>query len=132
MSKILIEADVDLTLMVMDAGGDHYPSSVMTFQYYIAAGEEFAASLAENCRSLLVQVYNEHYRVFREAEPNDPNYIAVVDVAPRIVTQSEFAGKPWLVGKCPAWEDSNLIGLHSDGYNKLSPVFFEALLGTAL
>ena len=132
MSKTLVETNVDLTLMVMDGNGDYYPTSVMTFQYYIAADAIFTTNLAENCTNLIVQIYNEHYRVFREREPNDLNYIGVVGILPRIISESEFANQPWLNGKCPTWEESNLIGLHSTDYNKLSPPFFEGLLKSNL
>ena len=132
MGKILIGTNVDLTLMVIDANGDYSPSSVMTFQYYIAAEPAFADNLAKNCMALMVRIYNDHYRVFREREPNDLNYIAVVGVSPRIVDKSEYPQQPWLNGNCPSWEDSNLIGTHSEGYNKLSPTFFEGLLNSGL
>jgi len=116
--------------MVMDAGGDYQPSSVMTFQYYVAADAAFVADLQQNSQHLMVRIYNEHYRVFREREPDDVNYIAVVGVLPRVI--DNYADQPWLRGNSPAWEDSNLIGLHSEGYNKLSPPFFEGLLNSGL
>ncbi len=132
MSKSLIETNVDLTLMVIDSNGDYQPTSVMTFQYYIAADENFTANLEQNCRNLIVAIYNEHYRVFREREPNDLNYIAVVGVSPRIIDASEFINQPWMQGKCPGWEESNLIGLNSAGYHKLSPRFFAGVLHSNL
>lgn len=132
MTRILIETNVDLTLMAMDANGDYAPSSVMTFQYYIAAPPEFAENLPQNCGQLMVRIYNEHSRVFREREPNDLSYIAVAGVTPRVVDASEYPQEPWLHGKCPAWEDSNLIGLNGDDYKKLSPMFFGALVNSGL
>ena len=132
MSKTLVQANVDLTLMVVDQYGDYQPSSVMTFQYFIAADASFVVDLAKNCEELMVRIYNEHYRVFREREPNDMNYITVVGVAQRVIDPAEYPSKPWLHGTCPGWEESNLIGLHADGYNKLSPGFFEGLLNSNL
>ncbi|GEM_PF-5747097 len=128
MSKTLVSADVDLTLMVLNSNGDYLPSTVMTFQYYIAADNSFIQNLEENTRNLMVTIYNEHYHVFREREPNDPNYIAVVDVSPKIIETSEYENEPWLKGNCPIWEESNCIGLHQNGYNKLSPTFFAGVL----
>ena len=132
MSRTLVEANVDLTLMVMDPNGDYRPSSVMTFQYFIAAHAAFAADLSKNCVDLLVKIYNEHNRIFRDREPNDLNYIAVVGVAPRVIEPADWPSQPWLHGKCPGWEESNLVGLHNDGYNKISPGLFEGLLKSSL
>lgn len=118
--------------MVIDANGDYHPSGVMTFQYYVAAKEDFTGNLAASSMDLMVRIYNEHYKVFREREPNDLNYISVVGVSPRIIDESEYPNRPWQNGKCPSWEESNLLALNSEGYNKLSPGFFEALLKSSL
>lgn len=132
MPKILVEANVDLALMVPDPNGDFYPSDGMTFQYYFAADPEFAAALQQRSDELMAAIYKDHYQIFREREPNDPNYIAVSSVAPRVVDKSEYPNRPWLSGKCPVWEESNLIGVTTAGYNKLSPQFFEAVLNSNL
>jgi hypothetical protein len=132
MSRSLVKLDVDLTLMMLGGDGDYRPSSVMTFQYFAAANDDFLADLQVNAKNLMIEIYNEHFRTFRERAPEDLNYIAVVGVAAEIIDPATYPSKPWLQGSCPAWEESNLIGLHADGYNKLSPGFFEGVLHSAI
>ncbi len=128
MSNTLIKADVDLTLMILNFNGDYQPSSVMTYQYFIAADEDFTANLLENTKNLMVNIYNQHYQIFRQREPNDPNYIAVVSVSPSIIEPKEYPNEPWLDGNSPIWEESNCIGITQAGYHKLSPNFFAGVL----
>ncbi len=132
MSKSLVSIDVDLTLMVMDANGDYQPSGVMTFQYYVAADEAFLADSGANSSKLMTEIYADHRRILSEQQPDDPNYIAVVGATPRIIDPSQYGSQPWLNGTCPAWEDSNLIGVHAEGYNKLSQPLFARLLVSGL
>lgn len=128
--RTLVELSVDLTLMVLDHNGDHQPSSVMTFHYYVAADAAFMADLQQNSEQLMGRIYSDHRRVLAEREPDDPNYIAVVGVAPQVIT--DYSGQPWLRGNRPVWEDSNLVAPGPENYNKVSPEFFGALLTSNL
>lgn len=128
--RTLVALSVDLTLMILDQNGDHRPSSVMTFDYFVAADENFMTDPQRNSENLMAQIYAEHRRVMSEREPGDPNYIAVVGVMPRVV--SDAGGQPWLSGNCPVWEDSNLIAPLRGGYEKVSSGSFAELLASDL
>lgn len=128
MSKTLVAVDVDLTLMVWDYNGDYNPSSVMTFQYFIAVSDFFMTNLQENTKSLMDGIYKEHYQIFREREPNDLNYIAVVSVSPKVVAPEEYPNQPWLKGECPAWESSNCVDVKEPHYFKMPPNEFARIL----
>jgi hypothetical protein len=131
MNYCIVAADVSLTLMVINADGDYFPTDVRTYQYYILALETFASNLDANAKRLMIEVYNEHYNAFRMREPNDLNYIAVVGVAPKILTPDEYASKPWLMARMPVWESSNCIAVQNDGYRKVAPNSFGDILGLA-
>ncbi len=122
-------ADVMLTLMIQQASGDFAPSDTMTYQYFLLVPENFAADLAEGTKKLMDQLYDEHYNAFKLREPNDPNYIAVVDAAPRILTAAEYAGQPWLSARIPAWENSNCIVVQNNSYQKVARESFGGILG---
>lgn len=128
--RTLVGLSVDLTLMVLDHNGDYRPSSVMTFHYYVAADAAFMADLQQNSEQLMGRIYSDHRRVLAEREPDDPNYIAVVGVAPQVIT--DHSDQPWLRGNRPVWEDSNLIAPGPENYSKVSPEFFGALLSSNL
>jgi hypothetical protein len=122
-------ADVRLTLMIMQPGGDFAPSSTMTFPYFFLVPETFAANLAESSKQLMHQIYDEHYDAFKLREPNDPNYIAVVDVTPKILTAAEYSQLPWIAARMPAWENSNCLVIQNNSYQKVDPKSFGGLLG---
>jgi hypothetical protein len=131
MNYKMIAVDVSLTLMVLDQNGDFAPSTVMIFPYFVFAPETFEADLTGNILNLMHQIYNEHYHAFKLREPNDPNYIAVVKVEPRILSHAENLEKPWLKGHAPMWESSNCILISNQTYQKIDPNKFGELLGLA-
>lgn len=131
MNYYFVSADVALTLMVLQASGDFLPSDVQTYQYFIIVPETFTENLAENAKRLMIQIYDEHYEVFKIREPNDPNYIAVVDVKTNILNQAEYLEKPWLSTRPPVWENSHCILIQNNSYQKIDPNGFGAILGIA-
>ena len=131
MNYYFISADVALTLMVLQESGDFAPSDVMTYTYFILAPETFTEKLVERSKQLFYQIYNEHYDAFRLQAPDDPNYIAVVDVTPRILTPTEYADKPWLTTPAPVWENSHCIVIQDNSYQKIDPNSLGGILGMA-
>jgi hypothetical protein len=131
MNYQLISTDVSLTLMVLQPSGDVAPSSVMTYQYFVLASETFAANLLENVKNLMLQIYNEHYHAFKLKEPDDPNYIAVVDVQPKVLSYAEYADKPWLTVRPPVWETSHCLFISDNSFRTVEPNRFTELLGLA-
>ena len=130
MNWILTEANVELTLMSIDSNGDYHPTRTMTFQYYIAADSDFAEKLPGSATKIMERLYDEHRIMMQQREPNDLNYIAVVGVNTRVIPQSDFVNAPWLKGRRPQWESSNLIALNGDQVQKMPPDFFAALLNS--
>lgn len=131
MNYSLISADVSLTLMVMDSNGDYAPTNVAVYTYYVLAPVTFAENLADNTHNLMVQIYNEHYQAFKLKEPDDPNYIAVVGVEPKILTPDEYSEKPWLNTGKPIWESSHCIFIEENSFRNVDPNVFGNLLGLA-
>ncbi|MEP6901430.1 MAG: hypothetical protein ABJA66_06740 [Actinomycetota bacterium] len=122
-------ADVLLTLMMIRPDGAFAPSNTMTYQYFFLIPETFAANLAESSKQLMYQIYDEHYDAFKQREPNDPNYIAVVDVTPKILTPAEYSQSPWLAARMPGWENSNCLVIQNNSYQKVEPKSFGGILG---
>lgn len=109
MNRHVVVADVDLTLMVMDSNGDHRPSNVATYQYFLAVDDSFLTNLTENALAVLNRVYLEHRQRFREQEPNDPNYIAVVGLRATVLPEKDEAAQPWTSARRPLWEPAICI-----------------------
>jgi hypothetical protein len=131
MNYYFISADVALTLMVLQQSGDFAPSSVMTYKYFVLAPETFTENLAESAKQLFYQIYDEHYDAFKIKEPNDPNYIAVVDVTPQILNPQDYADQPWLTVRPPVWENSHCIVVQNNSYQKIDPNSLGGILGIA-
>ena len=129
MNYSLISANVSLTLMVLQSDGDFAPSSVMAYDYFVLAPDTFTENLAESAKKLFYQIYDEHYDAFKIREPNDPNYIAVVDVESKILAPEDYAGKPWLTANIAMWENSNCIVVQNNSYQKIEPNSLGGILG---
>jgi hypothetical protein len=129
MNYNLILADVSLTLMILQANGDFAPSDVMRYPYFVFAPETFTANLVENATNLMIQIYDEHYIAFKQREPDDPNYIAVVEVQPRTLSNAELAERPWLKVRPPAWETSHCILITENSFRNIDPNALGGLLG---
>jgi hypothetical protein len=129
MAKVLIKTDVYLTLMVLDSNGDYQPTKPAIYQYFLVAEEDdFKLDMTKKTTSVMTAIYNGHYQNLRQREPNDLNYIAVVGVNPETAPINNPKEKPWLNGKCPIWEWSNLIEVTGDAYRKLDAKEFETIL----
>lgn len=126
--KILIKADVDLTLMILNSSGDYMKTNISSYPYYIILPEELSTDLNAISKEIMIAIYNQHYHRFKESEPNDPNYINVVAVKPHIITENSYKDKPWLHRKMPMWESSNLIKLEGNQFFKLNSDAFELAL----
>ena len=124
MNTNFVQADVELSLMVMDQNGNYAPTAPMTYTYFFAVPDAFVAGLADSSAGLMQKIYDEHYQLFRIAEPSDPNYIAVVGVEPRLLTPAETAAKPWLEAKIPAWENCICVVVNGEGFEKVEPENF--------
>lgn len=121
---------IGLTLMVYNNQLDaHVQSDIRRYDYFFKAppGTRGAASAADFQKRLLAvmhSVYQEHGRHFKLREPDDLNYIAIVDSAFRELSAQEIAAKPWLSARPPHWENSHCIALTADGFAKSDPAAF--------
>ena len=122
--------NIGLTLMVYNNDLEaHVQSDIRRYDYFFKAPPQARGpASAENFQKRLLDVtqviYQEHARLFREREPNDPNYIAVVDSAFRQLSTQDVAAKPWLSAQRPHWEQSHCIALSADAFEKASPNTF--------
>lgn len=128
---VVVQAEVDLALMVMQHDGDYIASDVQTYTYFFLAPGAFAAELFENTVREMGRIYLDHQAVMREREPSDPNYITFVGARPKVLSPIECADQPWLTAKIPVWEESVCIALRGGEIFKLSPEFFTGAISIA-
>lgn len=128
---VVVKADVDLALMMLQHDGDYVASEVQRYTYFILAPRSFTDKLFENTVHELGKIYLEHQVAMREREPNDANYITVVGAHPVVLSPVECANQPWLTAKVPVWEESVCIAVRDDGPFKLTPTFFTGAIGAA-
>lgn len=121
---VVVQADIDLALMMMQQDGDFIASEVQTYTYFILAPKAFATELFENTLREVGKIYLEHQSIMTAREPDDPNYITVVGARPKLLSEAEVAAEPWLSAKVPMWEESVCIAIREDRAYKLSPTFF--------
>ena len=129
---IVVQAEIDLALMMMQHDGDYVASEVQSYTYFILAPESFAEKLFDNTIREMGKIYLEHQAVMREREPDDPTYITVVGARPKVLSATECKGQPWLTAKVPVWEESGCIAIREGERFKLSPVFFTGAIDEAI
>ena len=129
--SVVVEAETDLALMLMQHDGDYIASEFQTYTYYFLVPKSFTTDLFDNTTRELGKVYLEHQKVMREREPDDPNYITIVGVRPKMLSETECAAQPWLSAKTPVREESVCIALRGDNVFKLSPKFFSSAIAGA-
>jgi hypothetical protein len=130
MSRV-IEVDLTDTLMILDSYLEaHVQSSARHSTYYFRVPNPWAdlpgPQLNAQVMSIMLDIYNATNERLRSAEPNDPNYLAPIDVQCRTLTPEEEAQKRWLTAPSPAiWEWTPCVIVNDDGsYEKVDPQTF--------
>ncbi len=121
---------IGLTLMMYDNQLDaHVQTDIRRYDYFFKTKPGFRrpASLPDFEKQLGVvvhDVYRQHRLHFQQAEPDDVNYIAVVESVFRQLNKNEIAEKPWMSAQKPHWENSHCISLSADNFEKEDPNTF--------
>jgi hypothetical protein len=72
------------------------------------------------------QIYGEHYRRFRIAEPSDLSYLLVKHTYAIPLSPAEAAARPWLMAQPPVWESSLCFAIDNNGaYTRVAPQAFD-------
>ena len=122
--------DIGLTLMVYENNLEaHVQSDIRRYDYFFRVPSTLRASISaadfeKRLNGAIGEVYLQHRLHFQRAEPNDPNYIAVVEAGYRQLSAPEIAAKPWLAAQRPHWEQSNCLALSATGHEKVEPSNF--------
>jgi len=86
--------------------------------YYFQVPDAWAATDAELQRRVFAiaqQMYADRNAQFRLAEPNDINYLAVLQTKATLLSEAEAQQKPWLQARNPAiWEWTPCVVAHED------------------
>ena len=131
MAKFLA-ADLTIALMRLTAAGHYAPNGQRDYTYYLRVPDFW---LDEGMDGVLLRVdrlaqamYTDLAAGFRAAEPNDPNYLAVLHTATNLLTAEQVAAAPWHGPPGPPmWEETNCVVVHADGdYTKVAPAQFAA------
>jgi hypothetical protein len=127
LSKI-VEVGLTDTLMAWDNDLEaHLPSGDRHSTYYLSVPDSWAdltaADLKEKLMGVFRDIYHDFNEHFRQVEPDDINYLAPLDVNPRVLTPGEEKAAPWLQAKVPAvWEWTPCVVVDDDGkYTKVEP-----------
>jgi len=115
--------NIGLTLMVYHQQLDaHVQSTIRRYDYYFKVAP--ANGLEERLLGVIQDIYYQHRLHFQQAEPNDVNYIAIVESAFQRLGAAEIAAKPWLNAQKPHWESSHCIAVTPNGFEKETPDSF--------
>ncbi len=121
---------VDLTLMSYDnASEKHLPGDIRQYDYFCKNQSDIRISNGEakfklRIKEVLEDIYIGHRNHFKQAEPNDTSFIAIVKIEERKLNDNEIAEKVWMKGRLPHWENSHCIQLLVDAYEKVNPNTF--------
>ncbi|MGA7730473.1 MAG: hypothetical protein WCD37_04275 [Chloroflexia bacterium] len=125
MSRV-VAVDLTDTLMRLDSYfGVHVQSGERHSTYYFRVPDGWAdlesGELEGRVMGVMLGVYREHNERLQRAEPDDPNYLAPLGVACRVLTPEEEVGKPWVAAGSPAlWEWTPCVVVGEDGgYEKV-------------
>jgi hypothetical protein len=119
-----------LTLMMYDWSLEtHVQTQVRNYDYFYKVPTDLRASLTpENWQNRILEIaqsiYYDHRLRLQQAEPNDPNYIAIVNLQYRQLNPQEITDQIWLSAQPPVWENSHCINVSADGYGKANPTDF--------
>lgn len=116
--------NIGLTLMMYDNHlGGHVQTNIRRYDYYFKTKPDFQRPASppdfeKRLEAVINDIYYQHRLRLQQAEPDDVNYIAVVERVFRQLTPNEIAGKPWLTAQKPVWENSHCISLSADSFDK--------------
>ncbi len=110
----------------LSAGERH---STYYFRVPDAWGSLAQGDLDDKVMGVMREIYNAFNEGFRQAEPNDINYLAPLAVTCRVLSAEEEEQKPWMTARSPAvWEWTPCVAVREDGkYVKVEPGVFESM-----
>jgi hypothetical protein len=96
---------LDHTLMRWDAGlGVHVSSGALPKTWFFEVPSDWTAPDGpEQMEALLNQIFTDANARLHQAEPSDPNYLAVTGFRMDILSPEQELGRPWM-GAQPVWE----------------------------
>ena len=125
--------EVDLTDTLMAWNNDleaHVQSGDRHSTYYLSVPDSWAALSPYELKTKVMDVFRDIYydfnAHFRVVEPDDINYLAPLDVNPRVLTPEEIKAAPWLTARTPSvWEWTPCVVVDDAGkYTKVERADF--------
>ena len=122
----VVEAILGITLMRFDPYLEaHVQSGERRYPYYFQVPDDWAVLDPASVRSRVIAIanaiYREHGERLRQAEPSDPNYLAVISAEARLLSAEEIQRRPWLAASTPVWESSCCAIVNADGLHRKVP-----------
>ena len=124
------QGTIGLTLMVYKNDLEtHVQSEIRRYDYFFKLADDVRkssppADIEKRLLKAVQDIYLQHRLHFQQAEPNDLNYIAVVETAFRPLIAQEAAAKPWLTARPPHWEQSHCLMILADRFERAAPNTF--------
>jgi hypothetical protein len=113
--------DLRLTLMVYQNELEtHVQSNYADYPYFFKVPAALVSdALPQRLADVSQQIYYAHRLRLQAAEPNDPNYIAIVDSAFRPLTPDEVTAQSWRQSEMAVWESTNCYAVTEQDYQPL-------------
>ncbi len=122
--------NIGLTLMVYNNDLEtHLQTDIRRYDYFFKISSDLRSSMSppdfeKRLQSVAEEIYYGHRLHFQQAEPDDINYIAIVETSFRQLNQQEIADKTWLSAQPPHWESSHCNTVSADKFEKENPNTF--------
>jgi hypothetical protein len=119
--------DIGLTLMTYNYEYElHVQTEIRRYAYFFKVLSDLRSSMLppdfENrLKSVAEEIYYGHRLHFQQAEPDDVNYIAIVETSFRQLNQQEIPDKIWLSAQPPHWESSHCNSVSAETFAKENP-----------
>ncbi len=119
--------NIGLTLMTYNYEYEiHVQTDIRRYDYFFKVANELRSSMSaadfeKRLNTVAQEIYHEHRLRFQQAEPDDINYIAIVETAFRQLNQQEITDKIWLSAQPPHWESSHCNTVSADKFEKENP-----------
>jgi hypothetical protein len=119
--------NIGLTLMVYRNDLEtHVPTDIRRYDYFFKISSDLrslmsSADFEKRLGNIAEEIYYGHRLHFQQAEPDDINYIAIVEKTFRQLNSQEIADKIWLSAQPPHWENSHCITILTDKFGKENP-----------
>jgi hypothetical protein len=130
-----LRVNFTLTLMQLVEGDVYVGGDERDYPYYFQVADDWVnlpdKELQNRAYAVAQTMYADIARSFQAAEPNDPNYIAVLRCQATFLTEQELQEQPWWYPpRPPVWEWTNCVVVQeADSYTKVHPGDFDEALG---